>query len=281
MSRNWLRSDGEIVHPSAPAGGGGAGNFRGAGRIGSDVDAQGIAHPDSPVGRRLMLSDQQKSALKDQYDVPPGRLRKWVQELMLYDADDGLSVAEAKDFLKSYEFGGRTVAAEGVRNITEVSNALAGYVNIKQVTFNTHGSPGAAWISSTKGIALDTDALLILPIPHDLFLGEGRLLFFGCNIAEFKAGEDFLVAAGKHFFRHKGGVVGGSTVATTVLKAPWATESVIKDTSVTIVGESSEIWFTLPLLGEFRKRKIGEVVCFRLDGDGKIIGTQRVKPFGL
>ena len=78
MSRDWLTSDGNVVHPNAPAGSGGPGSFRGAGHYGSEVDTQGIVHPDSPAGRRSMLSDQQKSALKAQYGVPAGRLRKWV-----------------------------------------------------------------------------------------------------------------------------------------------------------------------------------------------------------
>lgn len=211
-------------------------------------------------------------------DGDPPQLRKWVDEVMIYDVDDDLCISEAKDFLSSYQYGGWTVGAEGVRNITQTSEALTRYTHIKQITFNTHGSPGAAWVSNSKGIPLDTDALSILPIPRYLFAGEGRLLFFGCNIAEFKKGEDFLVAAGKHFFRGKGGVVGGTTVANVAMKYPWQHESVARETFVPLFGESSEVWFHLPILGNVQKRRWGELVLYRLDADGNIIANQRVTP---
>jgi len=57
MSQHWLTSDGQVVHPNAPRGGGGAGGFRNAKHFGAEADGHGIAHPNSPVGRNVILSE--------------------------------------------------------------------------------------------------------------------------------------------------------------------------------------------------------------------------------
>lgn len=134
-------------------------------------------------------------------------LTKWVDELIIYDSDDRASRQEANftndsDSFKS--FGG----IEGVTCNVDVENALAKYVNLKQVTFITHGFPGG--VSLPNG-SIDKEVVEKMRIPPRLFLHEGRLLFMGCDTAYKAAGEEFLIAAGRRFFAGKGGIVGGAT----------------------------------------------------------------------
>lgn len=70
MDRDWVTNDGKVVHPNAPNGGGGAGTFKSAGPLRSEVDSLRIPHPASPVGRNANLNKAQKSALKAKYAKP-------------------------------------------------------------------------------------------------------------------------------------------------------------------------------------------------------------------
>ena len=65
MGKPWVNQNGDVVHPNAPRGGGGAGFFRECGPLGCDTDA-GIAvpHPHSPGARYIALNDKQKKHLK-------------------------------------------------------------------------------------------------------------------------------------------------------------------------------------------------------------------------
>lgn len=184
-------------------------------------------------------------------------IRQWVSELMIYDADDKLSADEAKEFLDSNRFGAWTVGAAGIHGATELSKALQGFCNIEQLSFCTHGFPGGVYF---KGGRLTSTTLKLVTVPPGLFRGAGRLLFMGCETARTKAGEDFLIAAGKHFFAGRGGVVGGSTIGN--------------------LGFSSGT--RLPLL-EISSDGfgIGRLILFHLDAKGNVIETKTVKPFGL
>ena len=53
----WLATDGRVVHPDAPAGGGGPGYFRVAGHSTAQGDAEQLAHPDSPRASALDVFD--------------------------------------------------------------------------------------------------------------------------------------------------------------------------------------------------------------------------------
>lgn len=184
-------------------------------------------------------------------------LRQWVSELMVYDADDGLSTNEAKEFLGSHKFGAWTVGTIGVHGVAELSQALQGFVNIEQLCFSTHGSPGSVYFK--KG-CLTAESLHLVTVPRDLFKDTGRLLFMGCETARTQKGEDFLIAAGRHFFAGKGGVVGGSTIYNLGFSS---------GTRLPVLGPSSHGF------------GVGRLVLFHLDAKGTVLGTKTVKPFGL
>jgi hypothetical protein len=187
-------------------------------------------------------------------------LRKWISELMIYDADDKLSSDEAMQFLESNKFGAWTVDAQGIKGANELGDVLKGYVNIKQISFSTHGFPGGVYF---KNGSLVAGNLKDVSIPKDLFAGQGRVLFMGCETARTKVGEHFLVAAGRQFFAGKGGVVGGSTVYNYGFSS---------GTRLPVLGGSSSDGF-LP--------EIGHLVLVYLDAAGNIVSHKTVKPFGF
>jgi hypothetical protein len=66
----WINSTGDLVHPNAPAGGGGAGPFTQTRSLGLDEDHHTpFAHPFSPAGRLLALNDRDKKHRKGK-DAP-------------------------------------------------------------------------------------------------------------------------------------------------------------------------------------------------------------------
>ena len=185
------------------------------------------------------------------------KLRKWISELMIYDADDESCSDEASEFLQSNKYGGWTVDAVGIRGKDELNDVLKGYVKINQITFCTHGFPGGVYFkrgSVTSGNVYSID------VPPDLFGGTGRLLFMGCETARSKAGEDFLVDAGRHFFAGKGGVVGGATIYALGFSS---------GARLPLLGSSSAGWH------------VGKLILFKLDTSGTVTGNSSVSPFGL
>lgn len=184
-------------------------------------------------------------------------LRRWISELMIFDADDRLSSDEAKAFINSYQYGAWTVGVEGIHGVAEISAALKKYGNVEQLSFCTHGFPGGVFF---KRGSLTASTLKQVAVPGGFFKGAGRLLFMGCETARTKAGEDFLVAAGKHFFAGKGGVVGGSTIYNLGFSS---------GTRLPLLGGSSGGW------------GIGRLILFQLDGKGNVIARKTVKPFSL
>ena len=64
MSKDWLSSDGEVVHPSAPRGGGGNGSFQSGRQFGAEVDDHRTPHPSSPLGRNAVFSPAQARVMQ-------------------------------------------------------------------------------------------------------------------------------------------------------------------------------------------------------------------------
>ena len=67
LSPGWLNQNADVVHPDAPAGGGGAGQFTRAGLLGADGEPEALPHPDAPAAGALdpiRLDDAQQ--LQDQ-----------------------------------------------------------------------------------------------------------------------------------------------------------------------------------------------------------------------
>lgn len=178
-----------------------------------------------------------------------------IKEVMIYDAEDELSTDEATE-LVSTPIDGWCVETRGIRGANEITKTLEKFVHIEQLDFNTHGSPGV--VGFKHGDSLRIGNLNTVFVRNDLFRGPGRLLFMGCEIARGKMGDEFLIAAGRHFFKGKGGVVGGSTVSTTGF--PSGTR--------------------LPLL-LIRSFEIGRLKLFKLDKNGNVVDKDTVLPFGL
>lgn len=58
----WRSREGEVVHPDAPAGGGGLGRFRAPGSLGTDGnETDDVRHPRAPSLRHEALSDDEKA----------------------------------------------------------------------------------------------------------------------------------------------------------------------------------------------------------------------------
>ena len=184
-------------------------------------------------------------------------LRKWIDELMIYDGDDTSCTDEAKATLASAP---GKIAIEGLHSAHDLSAALRQYVNLKQITFTTHGFPGGVYF---KGGSLTAANLSSVSIPPALFQHEGRLLFMGCETARTQAGEDFLVAAAKRFFAGKGGIVGGATIYAIGLSS---------GARLPILGGSSSP-------GKLPEQ--GKLILYRIDTAGNVVARSSARPFGL
>ena len=53
LSPGWLNQNSDVVHPDAPAGGGGAGQFTRAGLLGAEGEPEALPHPDAPSAGAL------------------------------------------------------------------------------------------------------------------------------------------------------------------------------------------------------------------------------------
>jgi hypothetical protein len=53
LSPGWLNTQGDVVHPDAPRGGGGPGLFARSGPLGADGEAELLPHPDAPAAGAL------------------------------------------------------------------------------------------------------------------------------------------------------------------------------------------------------------------------------------
>jgi len=187
----------------------------------------------------------------------PSEIRKWVNEVMIYDRDDKLSSDEAESFGESHQFGGWTVATEGIRSAGELSDALDKFINVDQISFSTHGFPGGVWFPGTSLTVVNLKSIVV---PRSLFNGPGRLLFMGCETGRGPEGEKFLIEAGKHFFAGKGGVVGGSTIYNLGFSS---------GTRLPVLGSSSGGWHA------------GKLLLYKIDASGNLVASKSAAPFGL
>jgi len=176
-------------------------------------------------------------------------LRKWVNELMIYSLDDS-SKGEAEETKKSSNLNW-SIEIQSARGIKDIAPALSNVVNVTRVSFCTHGFPGGVYFD--KG-CINATSVKSIVIPPNLFKGEGQLLFMGCETAQAPFGEEFLIAAGSHFFKGRGGIVGGATV------------SLVGWSSGTVLPFVTFHWDALP--------ESGKLVLFRLDANGEVIGKK-------
>jgi hypothetical protein len=189
----------------------------------------------------------------------PAELRKWVNEVMIYDKEDSLSRNEAASFQESHQTGGWTTAVEGIASADELSDALDKFINVDQISFSTHGFPGGVWF---RAGSLTLYNLKSVTVPVRLWNGTGRLLFMGCETGRGPDGEKFLIEAGKHFFVGRGGIVGGSTVYNLGFSS---------GTVLPVFGPSSDGFH------------LGKLLLYKIDAKGNVIGSSSTqsRTFGL
>jgi hypothetical protein len=181
-------------------------------------------------------------------------MRTWVDELIIYSPDLA-STFESKT-AKDGASSANQMAIECAKSVGDVDIILQRYCNLKRLVFCTHGRAGVAYFSATGGF-LHQYNLGTVRVPAGLFQGAGQLLFTGCEVARGKDGEDFLIAAGQHFFKGVGGVVGGATVA--IFGYP--TGSVLPYVT----------WHTNAL------PESGRLVLYRIDGAGKVVARSTAR----
>jgi len=72
MSNPWINQNGEVVHPNAPTGGGGAGAFASPISLGRGMNLSSwVPHPQSPAARTFVLGRKQKSLILAQASQSP------------------------------------------------------------------------------------------------------------------------------------------------------------------------------------------------------------------
>ena len=130
--------------------------------------------------------------------------RTTVDTLYIYDAE---MQRDADRFL---EQAGGSSAAHPVGTIYDITKVVNAYTMVKLLILDTHGSPGALWVSS-GGKALSLEFMKI-EVNQNFLRKEARVLFLGCEIAAGTDGDKFLDAAGRYLLTGKGGIVGGTTV---------------------------------------------------------------------
>lgn len=133
-------------------------------------------------------------------------VRTIADELMIYAKDESAFASLAKDFEDEKPGFNKS---EGAKSCWDFRNILNRYSNLKQIDIYTHGAPAYVHLDG-GGVEISNIARLEAPHPG-LFLGEGRILFTGCNVGEGQKGRDFLVAAGAALLAGHGGIVGGTT----------------------------------------------------------------------
>jgi len=135
-------------------------------------------------------------------------LRIQADQLMIYAKDESAFVRLAKQFEDESKTGMNK--AEPVYAARHISDILDGYLYLSQINFYTHGHIG--YVHLPGGGIVTRTAPFLLDAPHpQLFRGEGRILFMGCNVGEGPEGRDFMIAAGKALLDGHGGFVGATT----------------------------------------------------------------------
>jgi hypothetical protein len=147
-----------------------------------------------------------KAGVVQPHQKIPGK-RSSADQLMIYATGEDAFEKLAEDFEKESPGNNRTEVAN---DATQLRSILNRYENLKQINFYTHGSIGSMYL---PGGSVSMSNLSSLSAPHtNLFDGEGRVLFIGCNIGEGPKGREFLIAAGRKLLMTHGGIVGATTV---------------------------------------------------------------------
>lgn len=128
--------------------------------------------------------------------------RVWASGLMLWAQDDLDFQMLARRFVD--ERPDRNFA-EPIRSVRDIPAVLAGYKNLEQLTFATHGLPAA--IVLPKGNAGLSEYPWFAAPHEELFRDEGRVLFWGCNIAQGAAGLLYLELVGRLLLLGHAGMV--------------------------------------------------------------------------
>lgn len=133
-------------------------------------------------------------------------MRTAIDTLYLYDPQFTNNAKAFKD-----DVGG-TCAIHTVSCLETLRAALAQYVQVKFLVFDTHGKPGA--LSMADGGTIDgMDFQFLHLLPPELLKKHARVLFYGCNLGAGSEGDRFLDDFGLAAFRGKGGTAGASTVS--------------------------------------------------------------------
>ena len=64
MGNPWMTASGDVAHPDSPRGGGGPGYFGGANPSGTGGGASDVADPYSPVGRNVVVEEEEQKAIE-------------------------------------------------------------------------------------------------------------------------------------------------------------------------------------------------------------------------
>ncbi len=118
--------------------------------------------------------------------------RVWASGLMIWSPGDPDFRMLADKFVD--EGKGKNFA-ESINSARDIPNVLSRYKNLEQLTFATHGVPAAMTLPQGKA---GLGEIPWFAAPHaELFRDEGRVLFWGCNIAKGPMGLLFLELAGR------------------------------------------------------------------------------------
>lgn len=152
-------------------------------------------------------------------------LRQAVDNLYLY-------VPEFKPAAERFrrEVGGSTDTYP-LNSWDDLKAAVNGYVSVRFLVFDTHGSPGA--LALPDGIRVQGIDFTHLTANPPFLRLDARVLFYGCNVGEGSAGDTFMAEVGKYLLRGKGGAVGAATVKTVVWQlGSFSSESYLHPTSL-------------------------------------------------
>jgi hypothetical protein len=127
-------------------------------------------------------------------------------QLMIYSTGESAFPTLAEKFEKESPGNNKSEVAKAA---SELKSILNRYEHLKQINFYTHGNVGYVYFT---GGGISTATVSSLTAPHDeLFDGQGRVLFVGCNVGEGPDGRTFLLAAGRALLKGHGGFVGATT----------------------------------------------------------------------
>lgn len=137
----WVNSEGNVVHPEAPPGGGGPGCFKSATPSGSgDHLVPDVPHPFSPVGRNVILNDKQKQQMLDAYAADAGGA-----------ATPGPDITVTNFWTSPDGKKDRTTVGIGELSSFTVSDVAGGSWKSADNTGTTKNSVTFEWTASTAG----------------------------------------------------------------------------------------------------------------------------------